>query len=186
MNVVIVNGIDDISNWEGHNQAINSINHELNSRGHKVDCFNILDMNFHYCQGCWDCWTRTPGKCRMKDEGEVYLKALKNVDCLLFFSPVKAGFVTAETKKALDRFVPNALPFINIYEKECHHLERYPKSGKTLGVVLLDDGSISNKSAEIIYNNFTRIQKNMKINKSIRFKLTPNNTEELLNEIINN
>jgi len=186
MNVTLVNGINDSQMWNEYQKSILVLKEELVQKGYKVDYFPIAEMNLHYCQGCWDCWTKTPGLCRLKDGGEEYLKALKDTDCLIYFSPVKAGFITKETKKALDRFIPNALPFISIYEKECHHLERYPYREKILGVVLLDDGSFTAKTSDIIFGNFDRIQKNMKIKKSIRFKLSLDNREELLNEIISN
>lgn len=186
MNVVLVNGIDDISKWKDHEESLKFLKEELTEEGFTVEYFPVRDMNLHYCQGCWDCWTKTPGVCRMRDDGEKYLKAIKDADYLLYCSPVKAGFITTETKKALDRFIPNVLPYISIYDKECHHLDRYPKREKVLGVVLMDDGDITDKSSDMIFRNFDRIQKNMRSEKSIRYKLTKENRKELLNEIINN
>ncbi len=112
------------------------------------------------------------------------LKSLKDADFLLYCSPVKAGFITSQTKKALDRFIPNVLPLISIYDNESHHLVRYPDKPKVLGVVLMDDGNISDSSSDFIFRNFDRVQKNMRSRKSLRFKLTKENREELLDEII--
>lgn len=186
MNITLVNGINSDPKWEVHEESLKTLTKELEEAGHKVDYFPIREMNLHYCQGCWDCWTKTPGLCRMKDEGEEYLKSYRNTDLLLYCSPVSAGFITTETKKALDRFIPNALPHITFYEKECHHLERYPERDITLGVVLMDDGNINKKSSDLIFRNFDRIQKNMRSKKAIRFALTTENREELYSEIINN
>lgn len=184
MNVMLVNGSDGSSNWIHHEESLNLLAKDLISRGYWVDNFVIRDMKMHYCQGCWDCWTKTPGICSLKDDGEEYLKALRNADYVLYCSPVKAGFITSNTKKALDRFIPNVLSHISIYDGECHHLERYPDKPKVLGAVLLDDGKITESSADLIFRNFDRIQKNMRSKKSIRFRLNRENREELLNEII--
>lgn len=186
MKVMLVNGIDDDSKWTSHEDTLKALIEELKEEGLTVESFVVRDMKLNYCQGCWDCWTKTPGICFIKDDGEEYLKALNESDCILFCSPVKAGFITTETKKALDRFIPNIMPYISIYKKECHHLQRYPKQDKKLGIVLIDDGNITTKTSKMIFNNFDRIQKNMRIEKSIRFNLTTDNRKELVNEIINN
>lgn len=186
MNITLVNGINNDPKWLDHDRELQSLSLELESKGHQVDYFSIREMNLHYCQGCWDCWTKTPGICRMKDDGESYLKSISKSHLLLICSPVTAGFITTEAKKALDRFIPNALPYISIYKNECHHLERYPDIDRSLGLVLLDDGNISERSEELLYKNFDRIEKNMRSKRSLRFKLNRENREELIDEIINN
>jgi len=186
MNITLINGIDDITKWKDHEESLTLLCNDLITEGFKVKLLTIREMNLNYCNGCWDCWTKTPGICRMKDDGPEYLKSIKDADLLLYCSPISAGFVTTETKKALDRFIPNALPNITIYDKECHHLQRYPKNDSGLGLILMDDGNLNTKSKDLVYRNFDRIQKNMRINKSIRFSLNLDNREELFNEIINN
>jgi len=122
----------------------------------------------------------------MKDDGEEYQRSLSKADMLLYISPISAGFITTETKKALDRFITNALPYITIYNKECHHLQRYPEKKPTLGIALLDDGNIDERSINLIFNNFDRIRKNMRSKRKFNFLLNESNIEELYSEIINN
>ncbi|MGL1890644.1 MAG: NAD(P)H-dependent oxidoreductase [Spirochaetaceae bacterium] len=186
MNITMVNGNNYDPKWDLHEEEIIQIKGELQKKGHTVEYFPVQKMNLAYCQGCWDCWTKTPGVCRLKDDGEQYTKALSNSDVVLYISPVSAGFITTETKKALDRFIPNALPYITIYEEECHHLQRYPDNRADIGIILFDDENLSSKSCNIIYKNFDRIQKNMRSKRVIKYRLTTTNSKELVNEIIGN
>lgn len=150
---------------------------------HSVRYFPIKNMNMVHCQGCWDCWTKTPGLCRMKDDGMEYLKSLASSDMMLILSPVRAGFLTAETKKAMDRYIPNSLCHIGIYEKECHHFRRYPQE-MMLALYLMDDGKIDKEAEDIIFENMKRVQLNMRTKTLLTGRLN-NNIEEIVNEISN-
>ena len=139
-------------------------------------------MKMAHCQGCWDCWTKTPGICRLKDDGVDYLKSLINSDLLLFASPVSAGFLTSETKKAIDRFIPEALPFIEIRNDECHHKQRYSHK-KSVGFILLDQGDIDGEAREIIYETIDRNSLNMQPEFLLKLNLTSDNIKEKCNEV---
>ncbi|MBB6479416.1 NAD(P)H-dependent oxidoreductase [Spirochaeta isovalerica] len=181
MRITLVNGIQKGPEWENHRQSLSGLYNEM-KQNHSVDYFPIADMKMAHCQGCWDCWTKTPGICRLKDDGVDYLKSLINCDLLLFASPVTAGFLTSETKKALDRFIPEALPFIGIYDKECHHLPRYPHK-KFVGFILLDQGDIEGKARELIEESIDRNALNMRPRKMLKLNLTNNNAKEIIREI---
>jgi len=136
----------------------------------------------NYCTGCWDCWVKTPGLCMHKDDGPAYLKAIANADVLLYASPIVSGFISSETKKALDRFIPTALPLIRLYEGECHHIPRYD-SPHTFGVLLFDDTETDSEAVSIIFENFNRISKNMHAEHFMSQLINPNNMEVLDHEI---
>jgi hypothetical protein len=184
VNIIFVNGINHDPQWRPYEEALEAIKTELEDHSVSLEYFPIREMNFGYCQGCWDCWTKTPGRCRLKDEGEKYLKAFSKADKILFFSPIVAGFISSETKRALDRFIPNVLPHITIYRDECHHVQRYPGREPELGIVLLGDRAQKAKESEMIFRNFDRIQRNMRTEKAIRSFISPDSNKELVDEIL--
>jgi multimeric flavodoxin WrbA len=181
MKITLVSGVQKGSTWDGHRSSL-SLLHQKLQENHKVEFFPIAEMKMAHCQGCWDCWTKTPGVCRMKDDGVDYLKSLIHTDLLLYASPVVAGFFTSETKKALDRFIPEALPFIGVYNKECHHLPRYPHK-KALGFILLDQNDIKTEARDILEESMDRTALNIRPTALLKMNLTNNNSEEILDEI---
>jgi hypothetical protein len=183
MNITIVDGVTKGAAWDKHRHSLSLLKEKL-SRDHTVDYFPIAEMKMAHCQGCWDCWTKTPGICRLKDDGVEYLKSLIKSDILFFASPVSAGFLSSETKKALDRFIPEVLPYIKIYKGECHHIKRYPHS-RSVGFILLDQDDIDPEAREIIYETIDRTALNMQPETLLKLNLKSDNIEEICNEINN-
>jgi multimeric flavodoxin WrbA len=85
----------------------------------------LAEMTIHQCVGCFSCWVKTPGRCRLRDDGEALLAATANVDLLVFASPMRMGFVNSLLKRANDRVLPNLLPYVRVVGGECHHPPRY-------------------------------------------------------------
>jgi multimeric flavodoxin WrbA len=153
-------------------------------KNHKVEYFPISEMKMAHCLGCWDCWTKTPGICRLKDDGVEYLKSVISADLVLYASPVSAGFLTSETKKALDRIIPELLPHIRINKGECHHKKRYDHA-RSVGFILLDQDDIEPEAREIINEIIDRIGLNMQPESLLKLNLKSDNIEDIYNEINN-
>lgn len=183
MNITLVDGVKSGRSWEGHRQSLLKLKEEL-SRNHSIDYFPVTEMKMAYCLGCWDCWTKTPGICRLKDDGVDYLQSLIKSDLVLYASPVSAGFITSETKKAIDRFIPDALPFIEIYKGECHHKKRYSHK-RSVGFILLDQNDIDSEAREIIFDSVDRNSLNMHPESLLKLNLKSDNIREISNEINN-
>lgn len=122
--------------------------------------FKLRDLDFNYCQGCWDCWTKTPGVCCFKDDYEKILSTLPHVDSLEIITPVIAGFEPALVKKFKDRIIPFAHPYIEILEGECHHVRRYPDAGFDISLTVLGDENTDNEALDIIKENYQRVALN--------------------------
>ena len=79
------------------------------------------------CMGCFYCWTKNPGECRIKDDydnlAELYSKAEK----IIIISRCCYGSYSPFIKNILDRSIPYLLPFFKIKNKEMHHTVRYKK-----------------------------------------------------------
>lgn len=97
----------------------------LRQAGWTVDEFILQDMNIAPCLGCFGCWTKTPGVCVIDDAGREVAKAAARCDLEIFFTPVTFGGYSAALKKAVDRLIPNLLPFFLKYQGEVHHSLRY-------------------------------------------------------------
>ncbi|MBC8061064.1 MAG: flavodoxin family protein [Clostridiaceae bacterium] len=180
MHLTFINGIPN-EEYEEYETALKEIKTEL-EKEHEVVFFTARNMNINYCCGCFSCWTKTPGLCIFKDDMRLILKSMANTDCIIYVSPLSAGFVTSVTKKVMDRFIPNALPYIKIYDGECHHPSRYDNSIK-LGVVILDEGNLDSEAVEITKNMFERLSKNMHATKFFHAVAKAEEMEVVLNEI---
>jgi multimeric flavodoxin WrbA len=181
MNITIINGIKDTQTNPFEMQL------ELAcvrlSKEHKIDLFTIEDMDINYCRGCFGCWLKTPGLCTFKDDMGKILGSVVASDLLLVVSPLDAGFITSEAKKALDRLLPILMPYIKIYGGEFHHIPRYEKRS-SLGIIVLDDGSADREALDIVYGTFYRLAKNFHAKKIIRAEAELENLSEVLaNEI---
>lgn len=123
------------------------------------DWFILKGMNINYCIGCWDCWLKTPGICRLKDEHEIVLRSVINSDELLFISDESVGFITATLKKTMDRLIPSVLPYIKIIDNESHHYQRY-KNTPNIHVILVKKASTTKEDIDLVRDYFTRVSLN--------------------------
>lgn len=80
------------------------------------------------CTGCFYCWTKNSGECRIKDGydniAELYSKAEK----IIIISRCCYGSYSPFVKNVMDRSIPYLLPFFKIINKEMHHTIRYKKN----------------------------------------------------------
>lgn len=70
-----------------------------------------LGRGLHSCMGCFGCWIRKPGECVIGDEMAEIDRCYMNSDTVVFLSPVVFGQFSANIKNAMDRTLPNMLPF---------------------------------------------------------------------------
>jgi multimeric flavodoxin WrbA len=149
MNITLINGIPN-EEYKEYEDALDKLKVSL-QRTHTVDLFNIRNMKIAYCCGCFGCWTNTPGLCIYKDDMVNILMSMAKTDYVIYVSPLKAGFITSQTKKVMDRFIPTALPYIKIYDGECHHPMRYNNYQK-LGLVILNDNNFDKEAYDLTVN----------------------------------
>lgn len=125
-----------------------------------INIVNTKSLDIKYCQGCFDCWTKTPGLCIQKDEMPIILQSMMNSDLTVYITDVTVGFVSSELKKIMDKSIPLIHPYFDIKHEELHHLARYDHFPK-MGLVLLGNESISDAVYEIINKWYTRVSHNM-------------------------
>ena len=90
--------------------------------------YAMRDVPLAHCQGCFECWTTTPGLCKTEgDAGREIAAALIKSDLLVILTPVTFGGYSSEIKKAMDRIICLVLPFFRKVDGEVHHSRRYAK-----------------------------------------------------------
>ena len=176
MKITMINGVP-AGEWVAYEKALERLKEK-----HDVDIFTVRDLNIQYCIGCFGCWVKTPGRCVHQDDMDAILKSVVSADLQLFLSPAADGFITADTKKVLDREIPLVLPYIRNFDGECHHPTRYGKQ-PDLGILLMDDGTLDDETKDITFSIFDRLAKNFHCRRMIKQAVTAETIAEvILNE----
>lgn len=139
MSVLLLNGalgpdplLDDLSA---------RLRHDFELRGETVDTVLLRIESVSWCQGCFECWTRTPGVCKINDAGRDLAREFVQADTVVLLTPSRFGSYSSESKKLLDRTISMLLPFFRRIDGETHHPPRYesrPRFG-VLAVLEHDD-----------------------------------------------
>ena len=111
-----------------------SVVQALEARRAQVDVRRMQEIPVAWCQGCFECWTHTPGICKIDDAGRSIAEAFAKSDVLVYLTPVTFGGYSSELKKALDRSLGVLLPFFKRIDGEVHHMQRYAHH-QAIGVV---------------------------------------------------
>jgi multimeric flavodoxin WrbA len=98
----------------------------LEETGTLVRDFQLRDIPLAHCQGCFECWIKTPGLCKTDgDAGREITGALIGSDLMVLLTPVTFGGYSSEIKKAMDRSICIVSPFFRRVDGEVHHRKRY-------------------------------------------------------------
>ena len=94
--------------------------------GDRVDVvsFDLSHMKIAPCVGCFGCWTRTPGKCVIRDDAVRVYPVLAGSDTALYVSRVRYGGYDLVMKTMLERAIPVQQAFIRLLDGETHHVQR--------------------------------------------------------------
>ena len=110
---------------------------ELERLGWQVQNLSLREMDIAYCLGCFQCWTHTPGLCRIHDDGQMVAEQLIQSDLAILLTPVTFGGYSSELKKTLDRNICLLSPFFMKIDGEVHHRRRYERFPIMLGVGIM-------------------------------------------------
>ncbi|MFO7612332.1 MAG: flavodoxin family protein [Clostridia bacterium] len=176
MNITIINGTP-ADEWNEYEKNLNRAARTL-SAAHRVDIFTLRDMNINYCRGCFACWVQTPGLCVFRDDMDVILERYVHSDFFIFAGPLVTGFLTALTKKVMDRIIPVALPYIRLFDGECHHPRRY-ENQPVLGLLLFDDKPDA-EAVDIVFSTIDRLSLNLHPERTCKVLATAEKIEEVL------
>ncbi len=112
------------------------------SAGANVEEFKLSKLDIHRCDGCYMCWTKTPGQCVHKDIMTELREKYRKADLVVFASPLYIFNVTGTMKTFMDRLLPLIQPYMLIDEKNGHisHPDRFPQHGEQGFVVFSASG----------------------------------------------
>lgn len=123
-----------------------------------IICINLSTLKIANCIGCFGCWTRTPGKCVIRDDATRVYTAIAKYDTVLYISRVIYGSYDVPMKTMLERAIPVQQAFIRIHQDETHHIHRNPCLKKA---TILAYGDLSPEEQEIFRELVARNAKNM-------------------------
>ncbi len=128
---------------------------ELNRNGFEVEHIVLRDINVSACQGCFDCWVKTPGECKINDYGREIIKKIIHSNLIIHFTPITFGGYSSELKKVMDRFLPILLPFLTKRNGETHHKYRYKIRSSIIAIGVLNKPNKEKESIfkELVYRN---------------------------------
>ena len=92
------------------------------------------------CVGCFGCWTKTPGRCVIRDDATRVYPLIAASDRVLYVSRVRYGGYDTVMKRMLERAIPVQQAFIRLHHGETHHLQRavVPKQASIVAYGALD------------------------------------------------
>lgn len=146
-----------------------------------IKFIDLSSLKIQNCIGCFGCWTKTPGKCVIRDDAiEVYPYIAKS-DTLLYISHIKYGSYDTVMKTMLERCIPVQQAFIRLLKGETHHIQRdvIPKRATILAY-----GDICDAEKEIFKRLVARNAYNMNFESyKINFVTEPMLEEAVKNEV---
>jgi hypothetical protein len=135
MNATLLNGAlpgDDFTDAAG---AL--LQEMLESQGWDVTSWTLREEKIGYCLGCFECWTKTPGLCRIDDAGREIARSVIQSETAIYLTPVTFGGYSSELKRAVDRIICLISPFFGRIDGEVHHRARYDRYPALTGIGVL-------------------------------------------------
>ena len=110
------------------------------------------------CVGCFGCWTKTPGRCVIRDDAVWVYPQIAAAEKVLYISRVQYGSYGIVMKTMLERAIPVQQAFIRVLDGETHHVQRAVKPKRA---TILGYGDLSAQEKEIFTQLINRNAKNM-------------------------
>lgn len=146
--------------------------------GNDTKYFDLSSLKIANCMGCFRCWTKTPGKCVIRDDATVVYPCIAKSNKVIYVSRLKYGGYDSVMKTMLERAIPIQQAFIRIHNDETHHVQRAvtPKQATIIAY-----GDIDEEERDIFRNLIARNASNMSF-ESYNIIFT---TEAMLDDMVN-
>lgn len=119
---------------------------------------DLSHLNISNCMGCFGCWTKTPGRCVIRDAAVDVYPLIAESDDVIYVSRLVYGGYDSVMKTMLERAIPVQQAFIRMHEGETHHVQRNVESKNA---VIIAYGDISDDEKNIFKKLIERNAKNM-------------------------
>jgi len=110
---------------EPHSLVTGCLSDMLSNRSWTSETLTVRETSLHPCIGCGGCSERTVGECTVKDDGSEIAAHVARCRLFVLISDVTFGGYSSLAKRALERTLPNILPFFTMFQGELHHRLRY-------------------------------------------------------------
>jgi len=128
--------------------------------GAEVENIFLIKKKIKFCHGCFDCWTKTPGKCIFNDDMDELLKKFIESDVVVIATPVYVDNVSGIMKNFMDRLIPLVDPHFEHDESgETRHTKRFEKYPKI--VIVSNCGFPEQSHFQVLELLVHRIARNM-------------------------
>lgn len=97
---------------------------DINIKNDDIKFVDLSSLKIANCVGCFGCWTKTPGKCVIRDDAVKVYPDIAGSDTLLYISRIKYGGYDTVMKTMLERAIPVQQAFIRLVDGETHHVQR--------------------------------------------------------------
>lgn len=128
------------------------------SLGADTQYFDLSSCRVANCMGCFGCWTKTPGRCVIRDDAVKIYPAIAKSEQVLYVSRVKYGGYDSVMKTMLERAIPVQQAFIRVLDGETHHVQRAVQMKRA---VILAYGTTSDAERDLFRALVARNAKNM-------------------------
>lgn len=89
-----------------------------------VKWIDLSQLKIANCVGCFGCWTKTPGRCVIRDDAVKVYPLIARSEAVLYVSRIRYGGYDTVMKTMLERAIPVQQAFIRILDGETHHVQR--------------------------------------------------------------
>lgn len=130
----------------------------LNKTHCDIELIDLSQLKIANCVGCFGCWTKTPGKCVIRDDAVKVYPRIAASERVLYVSHVKYGGYDTPMKTMLERAIPVQQAFIRLWHGETHHVQRrvVPKQAVIVGY-----GELSQQEKDLFRRLVARNANNM-------------------------
>lgn len=127
-------------------------------REESIRLVDLSGLKIANCVGCFGCWTKTPGRCVIRDDAVQVYPLIAKSEQVLYVSRIRYGGYDAVMKTMLERAIPVQQAFIRVLDGETHHVQRAVVPKKA---VILAYGSTSPEEEALFCRLVARNAKNM-------------------------
>ena len=120
--------------------------------------YDLSKLKINNCIGCFGCWTKTPGKCVIRDDAVKVYPLIAKSEKVLYISHIKYGSYDSVMKTMLERAIPIQQAFIRLVNDETHHVQR---AVAEKDATIIGYGDINDEEKEIFKELIARNSKNM-------------------------
>ncbi len=136
---------------------------KISIQNEDIKLIDLSSLNIQNCKGCFGCWTRTPGKCVIRDDAVKIYPLIAKSDKVIYITRIKYGGYDTVMKTMLERAIPIQQAFIRILDGETHHLQR---DVALKDATIIGYGADTEEEQQIFFKLIQRNSKNMNFNKS--------------------